>query len=300
MYDYKLLLAFVTVARELSFDKGAQALNLTQSAVSQRIKQLEGQIGQPLLVRSNPLRLTAAGHRVMQHFERVKLMEDQLDSDLNMSHEQRRTRIAIAVNADSLATWLLPALRQAFDDQQVIFEFHTDDQDQTLEFMRQGSAHACISSEAKTIQGAKCIFLGYMPYYLVASPTLVAQYFRDGVTAESLKRAPSVVYGRNDELTNSYLEEHFQLSDQDVDCHTLPSADGFLKMALAGAAYALLPQLQALKHIQRGSLVNLTPDKVIDVPLFWHHWQLQNDKLQALTDIVTSSAERVLAEKISC
>lgn len=295
MYDYKLLLAFSTVAKEQGFDKAAQRLHLTQSAISQRIKLLESQIGQPLLIRSTPPRLTPCGYRVLQHFERVTLLEDQLNQELNMNEAHQRTRLAIAVNADSLATWLLPALREATDQHNIIFEFHKDDQDQTLEFMRQGIAHACITSQSQAIQGATSEFLGHMPYNLVAAPSLVARYFGKGVNTDTLKQAPSVIYGRHDELTNSYLGDYFELSDAIVDCHTVPSAEGFEKMALSGAAYALLPEIQAQPHIQRGTLINLTPDKTIEVPLYWHHWVLQNDTLQSLTRLVVDNARRVLA-----
>ncbi len=52
--DYRTLQALDAVIRERGFERAAQKLCITQSAVSQRIKQLENMFGQPLLVRTVP------------------------------------------------------------------------------------------------------------------------------------------------------------------------------------------------------------------------------------------------------
>lgn len=56
--DYRTLQALDAVIRERGFERAAQKLCITQSAVSQRIKQLENMFGQPLLVRTVPPRPT--------------------------------------------------------------------------------------------------------------------------------------------------------------------------------------------------------------------------------------------------
>ena len=59
--DYKLLKALAAVLDAGGFEKAAQHLNLTQSAVSQRIRLLEDQIGAILLTRTSPPVATEAG-----------------------------------------------------------------------------------------------------------------------------------------------------------------------------------------------------------------------------------------------
>ncbi len=62
--DYRTLQALDSVIRERGFERAAQKLCITQSAVSQRIKQLENLFGQPLLVRTVPPRPTESfGHQ---------------------------------------------------------------------------------------------------------------------------------------------------------------------------------------------------------------------------------------------
>ncbi|EPM75120.1 chromosome replication initiation inhibitor protein, partial [Pseudomonas syringae pv. actinidiae ICMP 18886] len=54
MFDYKLLSALAAVIEQAGFERAAQVLGLSQSAISQRIKLLEARIGQPVLVRATP------------------------------------------------------------------------------------------------------------------------------------------------------------------------------------------------------------------------------------------------------
>ncbi|MEG7384718.1 LysR family transcriptional regulator, partial [Pseudomonas aeruginosa] len=63
LFDYKLLAALAAVVEQGGFERAAQALGLSQSAVSQRIKLLEARVGQPVLVRETPPHPTDLGRR---------------------------------------------------------------------------------------------------------------------------------------------------------------------------------------------------------------------------------------------
>lgn len=67
MFDYKLLAALAAVVEQGGFERAAQALGLSQSAVSQRIKLLEARVGQPVLVRETPPHPTDLGRRLLNH-----------------------------------------------------------------------------------------------------------------------------------------------------------------------------------------------------------------------------------------
>ena len=74
--DYRTLQALDAVIRERGFERAAQKLCITQSAVSQRIKQLENMFGQPLLVRTVPPRPTEQGQKLLALLRQVELLED--------------------------------------------------------------------------------------------------------------------------------------------------------------------------------------------------------------------------------
>ena len=54
MLDYPSLAAVAAVVREGSFERAARALNVTPSAISQRVKQLEERLGSVLIIRGQP------------------------------------------------------------------------------------------------------------------------------------------------------------------------------------------------------------------------------------------------------
>ncbi|MFM0551166.1 LysR family transcriptional regulator [Paraburkholderia sediminicola] len=89
-----------------NFGIAAKALNVTRGPVSQRIIALEQALGTPLLVRDGNIP-TPAGVAVLRHIQALKLMEadilHQIKPDTN-----GRTKIAVAVNADSLARCFEP------------------------------------------------------------------------------------------------------------------------------------------------------------------------------------------------
>ena len=75
--DYRTLQALDAVIRERGFERAAQKLCITQSAVSQRIKQLENMFGQPLLVRTVPPRPTEQGQKLLALLRQVELLEEE-------------------------------------------------------------------------------------------------------------------------------------------------------------------------------------------------------------------------------
>ncbi len=124
--DYRTLQALDAVIRERGFERAAQKLCITQSAVSQRIKQLENMFGQPLLVRTVPPRPTEQGQKLLALLRQVELLEEEWLGD-----EQTGSTpllLSLAVNADSLATWLLPALAPVLADSPIRLNLQVEDE----------------------------------------------------------------------------------------------------------------------------------------------------------------------------
>lgn len=78
MLNYLALEVLEAIIRTGSFEKAAQVLDITASAVSQRIAKLERQVGARLIVRATPCRATDEGALLIQHLENVRFMERQL------------------------------------------------------------------------------------------------------------------------------------------------------------------------------------------------------------------------------
>ena len=191
-YDPAALECLAAIVEEGGFERAAQRLNITQSAVSQRLRSLEAQVGTVLVVRSRPVRPTSAGHLLLKHTRQLRLLRADLDRDLRelapgRGGAREEERVSIAVNADSIATWALPALDGAVR-QGVPLEIITDDQDFTHEWLREGRVLGCVTTVKQALRGCKVLPLG-----------VVAQAVLGGYTVRH-------------ELEPGYVMGHFGLS----------------------------------------------------------------------------------------
>ncbi|SDI35372.1 LysR family transcriptional regulator, chromosome initiation inhibitor [Ferrimonas sediminum] len=281
MFDYKLLEALSAVARLGSFDHAARELGLTQSAISQRVKLLEQRLGRPLLVRAHPIRPTQAGLALMRHQQQVAMMESTLSTTLVDEQESAYSTIRLAVNADSLATWLPTALAHLFEHHGVLSELTVEDEVVTLERLRRGEVAGCISAHARAVQGCRSTLLGALGYQLVATPRFIDRHFTNGICSQTLMQAPTLLFGRDDELLTRFLSRHFGDANGRPPHHQLPSSQGFLDAVLQHMGYALLPQPQVQEALAQGQLQALS-DHRIQVPLYWHSWRLQSPVMETV------------------
>ena len=293
MFDYKLLSALAAVVEQAGFERAAQVLGLSQSAISQRIKLLEARIGQPVLVRATPPTPTEIGRRLLNHVQQVRLLERDLQSAVPaLDEDGLPERLRIALNADSLATWWAQAVGDFCAEQHLLLDMVVEDQTVGLKRMRAGEVAACLCASERPVAGARSVLLGAMRYRALASPGFIARHFPHGVSAVQLSKTPALVFGPDDFLQHRYLaalgvEEGFEH-------HLCPSSEGFIRLTEAGLGWGLVPELQVREQLANGSLVELLPDKPIDVPLYWHHWRNGGQLLSQLTEHLSRSASRWL------
>lgn len=293
MIDYRGLEALYTVQQLQSFEAAAKKLHITQSAVSQRIKTLESVHGEPLLVRVLPYKFTKLGEYLIGHYQRVCLLEQSLRQKIDSSKSTIKPHIAIAINRDSLEGWFLNLLEEKiFKD--ITLEIIADDQELTLDYLRKGLVSACISTSSKEILGGKSVYLGTMDYLLVASPEFIKKYFAGHHTKKCLQEAPAIKFDKNDNLHERYLEKYFGIHAEEWNGHLVPSVHGFKKFALLGLGYGLIPRIDMLKELHEGSLIQLYPDKVWEIELYWHSWDLISQHYNRFNAEIIKHATKLL------
>jgi len=284
--------AFVAAIDGGSLEAAALQLRITPSAVSQRITALEQDLGTPLLVRTRPCRPTAPGTRLLQFLRRQALMEAEFLAE--GSNDAGPVRVALAVNNDTLATWLLPLLAPILIDEALLVEFVLDNQGHTFSLLEGGQALACVSGEAAPMRGCTVTPLGRMRYRMVASPTFAARWFPDGMDREAARRAPVMVFDRKDTLQTGFLLQHFGLPEGAYPFHYVPASDPYVGAIRLGLGYGMLPQEQCAALLATGELVDLAPALYVDVPLYWHAWRIQPPRLERMGAALVKAARTVL------
>jgi len=291
--DYPSLEAVAAVVREGSFERAARVLNVTPSAISQRVKQLEERLGSVLIVRGQPCTPTDTGRRLCSHMEQVGLLEQELRGALpklvQAGKDTGRVTLRVAVNADSLGTWFMRALAQFTAREDALIDAALDDQDHTVEWLRSGKVLAAVTAHAKPVQGCNSVTLGRLNYVAVASPRFVERYFSNGVTAASLAKAPCLRFNRKDRLQAQWARRICR-RDVEIPTHWFPSTHAFVDASVAGIGWGMNPVLLVREHLDSGALVELVPDRALAVPLFWQHTRLQVPVLSRLTRAVVQAA----------
>jgi LysR family transcriptional regulator, chromosome initiation inhibitor len=284
------------VIDEGTFDAAARSLRLTPSAVSQRVKALEQQLGRVLVVRSKPTRPTDAGAAVVRLARQLALLEHDALAEFGLdAAPDRPTSIALAVNADSLATWFLPALARVAERHPVVFDLHRDDQDFTAGLLESGTVMGAVTSQATPVAGCLVRPLGVMRYRAVATPAFVERWSIDPsspTATDALTLAPVVDFDRRDDLQRDHLRAQ-GVDPEAPPRHYVPASNDFATAIKLGLGWGMLPGFQSDAELERGELVPLAGDP-IDVPLHWQQWNLRSPLLDAIAEELGVEARREL------
>lgn len=288
MLDYAHLATLAAVHRRGSFDLAAAALGLTPSAVSQRIKALEERMGTLLVRRGQPCAATEAGLRLIRHLDEVMLLEQVLAEDMPAVAPGLAT-LRIAVNADSLATWVIPALART---EGLLFDLVIDDQDWSQDWLRRGEVVAAITGHAGPLQGCDVVPLGALRYFATASPAYVARWLAGGATVNALAQAPALTFSDRDRLQRDWLVR-FTGRRFAFPTHRMASSQAFVDAALAGLGWGMNPEPLVRAHLDDGRLVMLDPEP-LDVALYWQFTRITGAALAPLTRAIRAAARAAL------
>ncbi|URF45269.1 LysR family transcriptional regulator [Dinoroseobacter shibae] len=169
--------------------KAADQLNITQSALSHQIKGLEDQAGLELFVRrSKPLKLSAAGMRLLRLAEQVLPQVAALEEEFRGIKAGKTGRLHIAIECHACYEWLFPVLeqfRKAWPDVDV--DIRPGLQFQALPALQREEVDLVISSDPEELPGVdftplfdyEPVFVASAAHPLAAKPFVEAEDFRD-------------------------------------------------------------------------------------------------------------------------
>ena len=298
-FDPDALECLAAIVEEGGFERAAQRLCVTQSAVSQRLRALEAQVGTVLIVRSRPLRATSAGQLLLKHTKMMRLLRADLERDLKELAPSSRggtraeERISRAINADSIATWALPALNELAWAKQPM-EIITDDQDFTHEWLRSGQVLGCVTTLKQALRGCKVVPLGAMHYVAVASTQYALQHCPQGLNPGNFRDLPFLAFNRKDDLQVEFVSRALGLKKLGLHQSFVPGSEAQVRAVLAHWGAAVVPELLVRDLLGQGLLRNIAPHCTMAVALYWHCWNLESAVLDALSEALTKAASASL------
>lgn len=284
-WDPDQLAALSAAVTEGSFEAAARRLHVTPSAISQRIKALETSVGRVLLVRSRPIHATPSGETLLRVARQIETVIDDANRELGRDGEQELPVVALAVNADSLSTWLPASLAAVAPP--VAFDLRRADEHRTAELLRDGSVTAAVTAAAEPVPGCTIEALGQMRYRPRASAGFVERWFSGGVTPAALANAPMIVFDRTDEMQDTYLRRRSRRRLQPPR-HYVPGSSAFVEAVRLGLGWGMVPDLQTADD---SGLIAFDPDGALDVRLYWQQWRLRSAALERVAAAVHTQAE---------
>ena len=286
------LAALVAVTDEGSFEAAARHLSITPSAVSQRIKALERQWGRVLVVRTTPCRPTTEGATLLRYARQVAELESDVLAALSPDVGAARHHLPLVVNADSLATWFTPVLREASAWSDCTIELLIEVEGHGAGLLRTGQAVGAVTSDPTPVPGCALEPLGIMRYVPVCTPELLA---RQGVSSTTVdwSALPMVRFNDKDDIQHEVLRRH-GVEAAEVE-HRIPSSQAFVAAVRAGLGWAMVPELQIGHSLRDGRLVRIgDAGEHVDVLLTWQSWRLGSSRTTRLGVAVHRAAKRAL------
>ena len=157
--------------------RAAEVLNVTQSALSHQIKALEEQVGMQLFLRrSKPLKLSKAGHKLLQLPEKVLPQIDELEDDFTNLIAGKAGRMHIAIECHACFEWLFPVLE---DFRQIWSNVDVDIRPglafDALPALQREALDLVISADPEELDGVEFMpLLDYKPTFVCARNHLLA------------------------------------------------------------------------------------------------------------------------------
>lgn len=228
--------AFFEVAKARHFTLAAKNLHITQSALSQRILNLESGLGVSLFIRDRSnLRLTEPGESLLRYCQTQNLLEDEVVQVLKTGQQQAAGWLRLAGTSSVMWSVVVPALGDFVrQHDQIRLDFRIAEVDQLLSLLRRGEVDMIVTSEKPEGPDWKVTEIGSEENVLVTS------------TKTTPRKEIYLDHDKNDQWTLNFLKKNGQ-STKNIRREYLEDIAGLIAGVAAGWGRAVLPT-----HLARG------------------------------------------------
>lgn len=264
------LQAFLALAQILNFTKAANHIHITQSALSQRIQNLEKRLEVTLFVRTRrSIKLTEASSKLLRYCHAKKHLETELINDLTWGTTQIiGGHLRIAAFSSVLQSVVIPALAPLLRNQPAIrFEFSRYHINELPNVLMSAQADFVIMDFHYQKSNIQTCLLGYEKYVLIQS----TQYPKRNIYLD---------YNNEDNITDKFFKtqnmENHSYSKSYVD-----DIQGILQGVSLGLGEGIVPLHLLNKQLPINKVKNMKP---LEMPVVLHYFQQPYyTKLQEIT-----------------
>jgi DNA-binding transcriptional LysR family regulator len=263
--DLRQLEAFVAVVQRESFTRAAEALHLTQPAITRQIAGLEQELHTRLLERmGRRVQLTASGEALLRYATEILRLAREAELAVTDVNSGAAGRLAVGASSTT-ATYVLPPLLRRFREAYpgVELSVHTGISAQVVAMVRANGVDVGIVTGLHQEEGLVQIPLAEHATVVVVYPEHALAQSAGPVATADLQGSPLILM---EEGTNLRAYADRLLSTAGVEEQVtmeLDNVEAIKKMIEAGLGISLLPMISVTSEVESGRLVALP---LVDVP----------------------------------
>ena len=254
--ELRHLRSVVAIAETGSISKAGKRLNLSQPALSHQMKALEDYLGTELFQRkSNPLRLSNSGQRLLTSAYEVEKLVMQCERDIARIADGKAGQLRIAVECHSCFDWLMPSM-DAFREgwPEVEMDLVAGFQPDPVGLLVEDAADLVIVSQAKPRAGVK--FHSLFRYEVLA---LLARYHpytkKSYLTAKDFEKETLVTYPIPDDRID-VIREILQPAGIDPPRRKTELTVAILQLVASHRAIAAMPGWAVQPYLEKSYVVS--------------------------------------------
>ena len=253
---------FFEVANLRSFSKAADALYLSQPAVSKHVKNLEGQLGASLFNRNgNNISLTPFGEKLYDHLFHAKSIQKQLEYDLSIMKGQEGAKGSLKLGASTtVSLYILP---------RIISQFHKNHPNVHIQLLNRNSGNileALLNKEIDLaiIEGQNKINRVSYTYFadeeVIAVCSKQSPYAKPSLELMELKQVPLALRERGSGTLYALMKELEQQNIKQTDLNVkvrLGGTEALKNFLVEDICLGFLPKISVVKALEKQELVQV-------------------------------------------
>lgn len=273
------LKTFVAVAQQLSFSAAARQLHLTQPAISEQIKQLEGHVGLPLFEKlGKRIHLTRAGVQMLHHSQSIIGEFDRAEQAMTDLREQGQKRLKVGLI--TTGSYLLPHLLAEFVQQHegVELEMSVHNRERLLQMLEANQIDLALMVGATRPPSLQAQPFAPHPFVMVASPRHPLARARN-IPMQTLRGERLLVRESGSDTWQSMREHLPDTLLADAPTLEIRSTEAIKQAAMAGMGVAYLSAHAIAMEMHAGmlSILDVQGLPVIEQWQVVHHGGKQLD-----------------------
>jgi DNA-binding transcriptional LysR family regulator len=276
--------AFLAVAQTQGFSAGASLLNITQSALSQRIKNLEEHLGLTLFIRTpSGANLTEQGERLLRYCQTRDSLESELVHELNgIKTSEISGTIRLASYSSVLRSVIMPALKPLLEKHpQVLCDFICADMNELRGLLQRNEVNFIVMDCKLDKSNLEAIKLGQEKYVLIEGRNRNSGRDDIFLDNDSADRATENFLKAQGKKSTKFRRSYFD------DCY------GIIDGVALGLGKAVMPEHLVADHSQIKISKDFKPYKV-DVILHYYHQPFYSKLHQAVVETLSKASTAFL------